>query len=427
MKIRSVHGRQILDSRGNPTVEADVILENGSIGKASVPSGASTGSREAVELRDGDPKLYGGKSVLKAVENINTEINKAISGKEIIEQEQIDQTLIQLDGTPNKERLGANAILAVSTAAAKAGAKSREMPLFAYLMETYEFPKEHVLPLPMVNIINGGKHALHSTDIQEFMILPVGAKSFSESVHMSANVFRVLGEVIKAKGYSTTVGDEGGYAPTVKSGNQEALSMMSEAIIKAGYELEKDFLLALDVAASTLYENGKYNLKTENKILSREEMIEWLIDLTKQYPIVSIEDGLVEDDWEGWAMMTQKIGDKVQLVGDDLLVTNSSFLSQAVTDKAGNTILVKPNQIGTLTETVATTRMAQQAGWKTIVSHRSGETEDTSIAHLTVGLNVPQIKTGSVSRTDRTCKYNELLRIEEMLGDKGRYAGRGAL
>ena len=281
MKIRSVVGRQILDSRGNPTVEADVILENGSIGRASVPSGASTGSREAVELRDGDPKLYGGKSVFKAVEHINGEINKAISGKEIIEQEEIDQILIQLDGTPNKERLGANAILAASMAAAKAGAKSREMPLFAYVMETYDFPKEHFLPLPMINIINGGKHALHSTDIQEFMILPVGARSFGESIHMSANVFRVLGEVLKSKGYSTTVGDEGGYAPTVKSGNQEALSLISEAIIKAGYELQKDFLLALDVAASAFYNNGKYNLKTENKELSREEMIDWLADLVK--------------------------------------------------------------------------------------------------------------------------------------------------
>jgi len=416
-----------LDSRGTPTVEADVILENGSIGRASVPSGASTGSREAVELRDGDPQKFGGKSVLKAVDHINNEIKQALAGKEIIEQEQIDQALIQLDGTPNKERLGANAILAASLAAAKAGAKSREMPLFAYLMETYDFPKEHTLPLPMVNIINGGKHALHSTDIQEFMILPVGANSFSESIHMSANVFRVLKEVLESKGYSTTVGDEGGYAPTVKNGNQEALSLMTEAISKAGYELQKDFLLALDVAASTFYENGKYNLRTESKQLSREEMIDWLDNLTKQFPIVSIEDGLVEDDWEGWALLTEKIGNRIQLVGDDLLVTNSAFLSQALNSKAGNTILIKPNQIGTLTETVATTRMAQQAGWKTIISHRSGETEDTTISHLAVGLNVPQIKTGSVSRTDRTCKYNELLRIEEMLGSKGMYAGRKAL
>ncbi|MBS3903334.1 MAG: phosphopyruvate hydratase [Anaplasmataceae bacterium] len=427
MKIREVKGRQILDSRGTPTVEADVILENGSIGRASVPSGASTGSREAVELRDGDPQKFGGKSVLKAVDHINNEIKQALAGKEIIEQEQIDQALIQLDGTPNKERLGANAILAASLAAAKAGAKSREMPLFAYLMETYDFPKEHTLPLPMVNIINGGKHALHSTDIQEFMILPVGANSFSESIHMSANVFRVLKEVLESKGYSTTVGDEGGYAPTVKNGNQEALSLMTEAISKAGYELQKDFLLALDVAASTFYENGKYNLRTESKQLSREEMIDWLDNLTKQFPIVSIEDGLVEDDWEGWALLTEKIGNRIQLVGDDLLVTNSAFLSQALNSKAGNTILIKPNQIGTLTETVATTRMAQQAGWKTIISHRSGETEDTTISHLAVGLNVPQIKTGSVSRTDRTCKYNELLRIEEMLGSKGMYAGRKAL
>jgi len=427
MKIKNIIGRQILDSRGNPTVEAEVILENGLSAIASVPSGVSTGSREALELRDNDSQLFFGRSVMKAVQNVNTEIRQSIVGQESLEQEKIDQTLIALDGSPNKSRLGANAILAVSVATAKAAALSAQKPLYVYLAESYGTPSDYILPVPMVNIINGGKHALRSTDIQEFMVMPVGATSFNQATEMSAGVFHALGDVIRGHGYATTVGDEGGYAPTVRSGNQEALSMLSESIIQAGYKVGDDFVMAIDVAASQLYHEGRYELKTENKSLTREEMIIWLENLTKQYPVVSIEDGLVEDDWEGWAQMTRQIGQKIQLVGDDLLVTNTAYLSQAVNEKAGNTILIKPNQIGTLTETVSAARMAKQAGWQTIIAHRSGETEDTFITHLAVGLAVGQVKIGSVSRTDRTCKYNELLRIEESLAGKGRYVGRDIL
>lgn len=416
MKITSIKGREILDSRGNPTVEADVILEDGTLGRAAVPSGASTGTYEAVELRDDDKGRHGGKGVLKAVANINGEIAKALVGKDADNQKEIDQTMIDLDGTPNKGRLGANAILAVSLATAKAAAASQNTPLYAYLLKLAGGDK-HTLPLPMMNIINGGKHAAGSTDIQEFMIMPVGAHTFSDAIRMGAEIFQQLGKVLKEKGYATTVGDEGGYAPSVKEGNAEALALISEATKRAGYELGKDVVLALDVAASELHEDGKYHLKTENKTLTSEEMVEWYKKLVEDFPIVSIEDGLAEHDWEGWQKLTSELGHKVQLVGDDLLVTNTDFLQKAIDTKAGNAILVKLNQIGTLTETINAINLAAQNKWNAIVSHRSGETEDTTISHLAVGLATGQIKTGSLSRTDRVAKYNELMRIEEELED----------
>ncbi len=426
MKITAIKGRQIFDSRGNPTVEADVILEDGSMGRAAVPSGASTGTYEALELRDGDKSKFNGKGVSQAVANINGELAQALVGMDISDQSALDQKMIEVDGTDNKGRLGANAILAISLAAAHAAAKSQNLPLFKYLGKLAD-NDNYTLPLPMMNIINGGKHAAMSTDIQEFMIFPVGAPTFSECMRIGVEVFQVLGKVLTAKGYSTTVGDEGGYAPTVKNGNAEALELISEAVEKAGYKLGEDVLLGLDVAASELYEDGKYQLKTENKQLTSAEMVDWLADLTEKYPVVSIEDGLSEDDWEGWKLLTEKIGQKVQLVGDDLLVTNTKFLERAINEKAGNTILIKVNQIGTLTETFAAICMAQKAGWKAVISHRSGETEDTTISHLVVGLATGQIKTGSLSRTDRIAKYNELLRIEEELADQAVFAGKQAL
>jgi enolase len=425
MKIISIHARQILDSRGNPTVEADVILEDGTLGRAAVPSGASTGSHEAIELRDGD-KAYGGKGVLKAVEYVNTEINDMLSGSEVTDQIAIDQKMIELDGTENKGRLGANAILAVSLAAAKAAALSLKQPLYQYVANLAQ-NERLILPLPMMNIINGGKHAAGSTDIQEFMIMPVGAATFSECIQMGTEIFHALGKVLKAKGYATTVGDEGGYAPSVKAGNAEALELISEAVSKAGYTLGDDVVLALDVASSELIENGKYSLATENRQLTNEEMVGFYEDLTNRFPIVSIEDGLGEDDWDGWKQLNEKLGDRIQLVGDDLLVTNTAFLERGIAEKAANAILVKVNQIGTLTETINAVKMAHDAGWKAVISHRSGETEDTTISHLAVGLGTGQIKTGSLSRTDRVAKYNELLRIEEMLGDKAVFAGRSAV
>ncbi len=412
MKIRSIHARQILDSRGNPTVECDVLLENGIIGRAAVPSGASTGTHEAVELRDGDAAKYLGKGVLKAVENVNTEIAKNIVGMDVSDQKNIDEKMIGLDGTDNKGRLGANAILSVSLAAAKANALSVNKPLFAV------FGDGVLLPLPMMNIINGGQHAAFATGIQEFMIMCVGAKTFSDAIRMGSEVFHHLGKVLHTNGYATTVGDEGGYAPMVKHGNAEALDLISTAVENAGYKLGTDIVFAMDVAASELVQDGKYVLKADNKILSSEEMIDYLVDLTNKYPIVSIEDGLDQEDWDGWKILTTKIGDKVQLVGDDLLVTNSTFLEKAIKEKAANAILIKLNQIGTLSETISCIALAKKAGWNTIVSHRSGETEDTTIAHLSVGLSTGQIKTGSLSRTDRVAKYNELLRIEEELGKK---------
>ncbi len=423
MKISSIHARQILDSRGNPTIEADVILENGILGRAAVPSGASTGSHEAIELRDGGD-LYGGKSVLNAVAHVNGEISEALVGMEATNQTDIDQKMIDLDGTENKGRLGANAILAVSLACAKAAALAKGKSLYAYVA-TLAGNTKLVLPLPMMNIINGGKHAAGSTDIQEFMIMPVGAANFSDCIRMGAEIFQALGKVLKSKGYATTVGDEGGYAPAVKNGNAEALELISEAVAKAGYKLGEDIVLALDVASSELMEDGKYALATESKQLSSEEMVAFYEDLVARFPIVSIEDGLGEDDWDGWKQLTEKLGDRIQLVGDDLLVTNTEFLKRGIAEKAGNAILIKVNQIGTLTETIRAVNMAHDAGWKAVISHRSGETEDTTIAHLAVGLGTGQIKTGSLSRTDRVAKYNELMRIEEELGNGAIFAGRG--
>lgn len=423
MRITSIHARQILDSRGNPTVEADVLLEDGTLGQAAVPSGASTGTHEAIELRDEDATCYLGKSVLKAVNNINTIISNALVGKEVDNQRIIDEALIDLDGTENKGNLGANALLAVSLATARAAAKAQKKPLFQYFGQLTGIENPTLLPVPLMNIINGGKHAAGSTDIQEFMILPIGASSFSKALQMGAEVFHILRNVLATKGYGTTVGDEGGYAPQVKNGNKEALDLMSEAIEKAGYTLGEDFVFGLDVAASELRKNDLYHLETEKTSLTMEEMITWLETLTKNYPIVSIEDGLAEDDWTGWKLLTQRLGERVQLVGDDLFVTNTTFLEKGVAEKAGNAILVKVNQIGTLTETINAVTMAKKAGWHAIISHRSGETEDTTIADLAVGLETGQIKTGSLSRTDRLAKYNQLLRIEELLGKNARYSG----
>lgn len=413
MKITNIIARQILDSRGNPTVEADVILEDGTKGRAAVPSGASTGSHEAIELRDGE-KAYGGKGVLKAVGYVNNEIKAALIGIDVTDQVAIDQIMIDLDGTPNKARFGANAILSVSLASAKAAAQVKGLPLYRYIAELAG-NSSLSLPLPMMNIINGGKHAANSTDIQEFMIMPVGAETFTQCIQIGAEIFQALGKVLHSKGYGTTVGDEGGYAPAVARGNAEALELIAEAVEKAGYELGRDVVLALDVASTELLEDGKYVLATEDKKLTSSEMVEFYTDLTARFPIVSIEDGLGEDDWEGWKQLTTRLGASTQLVGDDLLVTNTEFLQRGIVEKAANAILVKVNQIGSLSETIAAVKMAHDAGWNAVMSHRSGETEDTTIAHLAVGLNTGQIKTGSLSRTDRVAKYNELLRIEEEL------------
>ncbi|MBI5122825.1 phosphopyruvate hydratase [Candidatus Roizmanbacteria bacterium] len=426
MKIKNIHARQILDSRGNPTVECDVTLENGVMGRAAVPSGASTGTNEAVELRDSDKTKYLGKGVLKAVSNVNIIFAKEIIGMDSEDQKTIDEKMIALDGTPNKGKLGANAILSVSLAVAKASALNKNKPLYEYFsVIASEAKQSYTLPLPMMNIINGGQHASFATDIQEFMIVCVGAKTFSDAIRMGSEVFHHLGKVLKAEGYATTVGDEGGYAPKVKKGNAEALEMITQAVTNAGYKAGKDVVFALDVAASELYDpsvdGGKYLLKAESKTLTSAEMADWLLELTKKYPIASIEDGMSEGDWDGWKLLTEKLGDKIQLVGDDNLVTNMKFLAKAIKEKAGNAILIKLNQIGTLTETIQCIQMAHQAGWNAVVSHRSGETEDTTIAHLAVGLATGQIKTGSLSRTDRVCKYNELLRIEEELGEKTKF------
>ncbi len=424
MKIRSVHAREVIDSRGNPTVEADVVTEDGILGRVIVPSGASTGTHEAHELRDGDKKRYGGKGVLKAVENVNGEIAKALSGMKVDDQQALDKKLIELDGTANKSRLGANAILAVSLAAARAAALTAGIPLFEYIRGLSSAPRDLVLPLPQCNIINGGAHtSWESTDIQEFMVMPVGAPTFREAVRMAAEIFHALKKVLEAKGYGTTVGDEGGFAPKVKAGNREALQLICEAVAKAGYKIGDDVTLALDSAASEFRKAGAYDLATEKRQLSSSEMTGWYTSLAKEFPIRSIEDGLAEDDWEGWKQLTAKLGSSLQLVGDDLLVTNVEFLKRGITEKAANAILIKVNQIGTLTETIATVGAAHAAGWRTVVSHRSGETEDTLIAHLAVGLGTGQIKTGSLSRTDRIAKYNELLRIEEQLGAKAAFAG----
>ena len=428
MKIASVRAREILDSRGNPTVEADVILNDGTMGRAAVPSGASTGAHEAHELRDEDKNRYGGKGVSKAVENVQGEIAKAIVGKDAGAQSEIDAALIALDGTENKKRLGANAILSVSLAAAHATARAKKLPLYEYVRTLSSAPRDPLLPLPQCNVLNGGAHTnWESTDIQEFMIMPVGAPSFRESVRMMTEVFHALKSVLKGKGYGTTVGDEGGFAPKVTGGNAEALALISEAIEKAGYTVGKDIVFALDAAASEMFENNTYKLSCEGAQRSSAEMVAWYGELQKKYPIRSIEDGLAEDDWDGWKQLTTQLGGSTQLVGDDLLVTNVKFLERGIREKAANAILIKVNQIGTLTETIAAVDMAHAAGWRAVISHRSGETEDTTIAPLVVGLGTGQIKTGSMSRTDRLAKYNELLRIEEMLGDKAVFAGKSAL
>lgn len=433
MKIKSIHARQILDSRGNPTVECDVELENGVIGRAAVPSGASTGDNEAIELRDGDASKYLGKGVLKAVENVNTILSKELNGFDAVEQEKLDTKMIGIDGTDNKAKLGANAILSVSLAAAKASAAAQNLKLFEYIHKLHSSltpntqslsPTQFILPTPMMNIINGGKHANFATDIQEFMILPVGASNISEAVRMGAEIFLHLAKVLKSKGYETTVGDEGGYAPQVKNGNAEAFELIIEAVQKAGYKPGEQILLGIDAAASEFFDRDtkKYILKKENKTFSSAEMVDWIVELTQKYPVITLEDALDQNDWEGWKLLTNKIGSSKQIVGDDLLVTNIKFLEKAITEKAANAILIKPNQIGTLTETIQSVVMAQNAGWNTVMSHRSGETEDTTISHLAVGLATGQIKTGSLSRTDRVCKYNELIRIEESLQSKAAYS-----
>lgn len=417
--IAEINAREILDSRGNPTLEADVILEDGSMGRAAVPSGASTGEHEAVELRDGDSSRYGGKGTLNAVANINEVITDAIIGLNADEQTQIDDLLIELDGTENKSKLGANAMLAVSMAVAKASAAWLGMPLYRYLGGI----NAHLLPTPMMNILNGGRHADNNVDIQEFMVIPVGAETFADALRMGTDVFHTLKAVLKSKGKITSVGDEGGFAPSLDS-NEEAFDIILEAIEKAGYTAGEDIMLAIDVAASEMVKDGGYVFyKSSQKKLSAEEMVEWYVGLCEKYPIISIEDGMGENDWDGWKLLTDALGDHIQLVGDDIFVTNPEFLQRGIEEGIANAILIKVNQIGTLTETLQTIRLAQRYGYKTIISHRSGETEDTTIADIAVATNAGQIKTGAPSRTDRVAKYNQLLRIEEMLGSAGIYGG----
>lgn len=413
MNIATIRARQIFDSRGFPTVECDVILDDGSVGRAAVPSGASTGSREALELRDGE-EAYNGKGVGKAVSNVNDVIAKDLAGFDAEDQKGLDQAMLDLDGTKNKSKLGANATLAVSLATAKAAANSKGVQLYSHIGDVAG-NSTFTLPMPMLNILNGGKHAEGSTDIQEFMIMPVGATDFTQAMRISSEVYHTLGKLLKSKGYGTTVGDEGGYAPSVAGGTEEALDLIKEAVVKAGYEFGQDIVLALDVAASELLEGSDYNFAREGNKYTTDELIEKYAGLAERYPIVSIEDGLSEDDWDGWAKQNEKLGGNIQLVGDDLLVTNTAILKEAIDKKSANAILIKLNQIGTLTETIDAVKAAQVAGWNTIISHRSGETEDTTISHLAVGLNAGQIKTGSFSRSDRVAKYNELIRISETL------------
>ncbi|BBB24307.1 enolase [Isorropodon fossajaponicum endosymbiont JTNG4] len=421
MNIKQIKAREVLDSRGNPTVEADVILDDGTIGSAMVPSGASTGQREALELRDGDKSRYLGKGVLKAVEFVNTEICDTLIGFGIKDLSKIDQAMIDLDGTETKARLGANAILAVSLAAAHANANRQHKPLYMSLNQGGNYK----LPVPMMNIINGGEHANNSVDIQEFMIIPAGAPSFKEALRYGAEVFHHLKSVLEAKGMNTAVGDEGGFAPDLAS-NEDAIKVILEAINNAGYKAGKDIFIGIDAASSEFYENGTYNLASENKSLSSEEFVDYLANWVENYPIISIEDGMDENDWDGWDLLTKKIGDKVQLVGDDLYVTNSKILKQGIEKNIANSILIKVNQIGTLTETFQAMKMATDAGYTSVMSHRSGETEDTTIADLAVATGCGQIKTGSLSRSDRLAKYNRLLRIEEELGIKAVYPGLNA-
>jgi len=418
MIIQTIKAREVLDSRGNPTIEADVILTNGIIGSAIVPSGASTGQREALELRDGDKDRYLGKGVLNAVNYINTEINDALDGMDVSQQEKIDQAMIDLDGTESKSRLGANSILAVSLACAKANANTMGVPLF----RSFNFSNSFHLPVPMMNIINGGEHANNSVDIQEFMVIPAGAPSFKEALRYGTEVFHHLKAVLDKKGLNTAVGDEGGFAPNLKS-NEEALEVIIEAINNAGYLPGKDIFIGIDAASSEFYSDGTYNLASEGLKLTNSEFTDYLANWTEKYPIISIEDGMDENDWEGWKMLSQKLSESVQLVGDDLFVTNSKILSKGIEKNIANSILIKVNQIGTLSETFAAMRLAYNANYTCVMSHRSGETEDTTIADLAVATSCGQIKTGSLSRSDRLAKYNQLLRIEEELGDKAIYPG----
>jgi len=415
--ICCVHAREILDSRGTPTLEADVILESGAMGRAAVPSGASTGEHEAVELRDGDAKRYGGKGTGKAVRNVNDLIAPKITGMDARDQVAIDETMIALDGTPNKGKLGANAILGVSLAVAKAAAAQAGLPLYKYLGG----PSARVLPVPMCNILNGGAHAGWQIDLQEFMVMPFGARSFHEGLRMAAEIFQALKSVLKAKGYNTNVGDEGGFAPSLKEGNEEACRLILQAIKDAGYKAGKDVWLALDPASSGFFEGGKYNLKSEGRKLSIDQMVGFYADWVEKYPIRSIEDGMAENDWQGWKKMTDRLGDRIQIVGDDVFVTNTALIAKGIQMGCANSVLIKLNQIGSLTETLAAIDMAHRAGYTAVVSHRSGETEDTTIADLVVATGAGQIKTGSLCRTDRVAKYNQLLRIEEELGDAARY------
>ncbi|MCI0693200.1 phosphopyruvate hydratase [candidate division KSB1 bacterium] len=422
--IVEVHAREILDSRGNPTVEVDVTLENGIVGRAAVPSGASTGEHEALELRDKDPKRYLGKGVLQAIKNVNEIIAPEVVGMEACEQAAIDAAMLELDGTENKGKLGANAILGVSLAVCKAAAQASNLPLFQYLGGV----NARTLPVPMMNIINGGAHADNNVDLQEFMVMPAGAGSFAEALRMGAEIFHNLKSVLKKKGYNTAVGDEGGFAPDLKS-NEEALQVIMQAIEAAGYKPGEQIFIALDPASSEFYnkQTKKYDLKSESRSLGSEEMIDYYANLKSKYPIISIEDGLAEDDWDGWKKFTERMGSRLQLVGDDLFVTNTKRLKQGIEKGIGNSILVKVNQIGSLTETLAAIDMAHRAGYTAVISHRSGETEDTTIADIAVATNAGQIKTGSASRTDRICKYNQLLRIEEMLGESAVYPGRAVV
>jgi len=421
-KIANIKGREVLDSRGNPTVEADVILEDGTVGSACAPSGASTGSREALELRDGDASRYLGKGVLKAVEAVNSKIRDALLGKDAADQRALDQIMLDLDGTENKANLGANAILAVSLAAAKAAAISLGKPLYEHIADINGTSGQFSMPVPMMNILNGGEHADNNVDIQEFMVQPVSAKSFSEALRVGAEIFHSLKKVLKAQGLNTAVGDEGGFAPNLPS-NEAALAVIQEAVEKAGYKLGTDVTLALDCASSEFYKDGQYQLSGEGKSFDSEGFADYLAGLCERYPIVSIEDGMDESDWDGWKVLTDKLGAKVQLVGDDLFVTNTKILKQGIEKGVGNSILIKFNQIGSLSETLDAIKMAQDAGFTAVISHRSGETEDTTIADLAVATCAGQIKTGSLCRSDRVAKYNQLLRIEEALDGKAPYRG----
>lgn len=423
-KIADIRAYEVLDSRGNPTVEADVILESGAVGSACAPSGASTGSREALELRDGDKARYLGKGVLNAVENINTTIRELLVGRDVTEQRELDRLMIEADGTDNKANLGANAILAVSLAAAKAAARAKGVPLYAHIADVNGTAGQFTMPVPMMNILNGGEHADNNVDIQEFMVQPVSAPTFAEGLRMGAEIFHSLKKVLKSRGLNTAVGDEGGFAPNLAS-NEEALAVIAEAVADAGYELDRDVTLALDCAASEFYRDGQYDLSGEGKVFDSNGFADYLAELVARYPIISIEDGLDESDWDGWKVLTGKIGDKCQLVGDDLFVTNTRILREGIEKGVGNSILIKFNQIGSLTETLDAISMAKEAGYTAVISHRSGETEDTTIADLAVATAAGQIKTGSLCRSDRVAKYNRLLRIEAELGsDRAPYHGR---